>query len=62
MEKSNVVDIKVYKYTKIAKEFVRIREKDPTKASEYAKSVVSKDEYSDLAKYIELELVRREGL
>ena len=55
---AEVIDFNDYKYTQIAKEFVRLREESPSAAAQYARDQVPVEKFSVLSKYIELELIR----
>jgi len=55
---ADIVDMNDYKYTKIAQEFVRLREKNPSEAAQYARDTVDAEQFSILSKYIELELMK----
>ena len=56
---AEVVDLNDYKYTQIAKHFVKLRDKSPSEAAQYARDTVPAEKFSILSKYIELELVKR---
>jgi len=53
-----IINFEDWKYTKIAKEFVEIRAKDPIAAATFAREKVKAEDFKILSKYIELELVR----
>jgi len=53
-----IINFEDWKYTKIAKEFVEIRAKDPIAAATFARVKVKAEDFKILSKYIELELVR----
>ena len=55
---AEIVNLEGWKYTKIAKEFVEIRAKDPIAAATFARQKVRPEDFKTLSKYIELELVR----
>jgi len=55
---ADVVDFNDYKYTRIAKEFVRLRNESPSAAAQYAREQVPAEKFSVLSKYIELELIK----
>jgi len=58
---AEVVDMKSWKYTKIAQEFVSLRKKDPNEAANFAKGKVKPEEFSILSKYIDAEIARQRG-
>lgn len=59
---AQIIDMKEWKYTKIAEEFVKIRATDSKAAAEYAKSKVPKEEFSILSQYIKAEITRQNGV
>jgi len=58
---AEIIDLQEWKYTKIAQEFVALREKDPIAAATFARGKVKPEEFKILSKYIEAELSRQRG-
>ena len=55
---AEIVNFEDWKYTKIAKEFIEIRAKDPIRAAQFARDKVPAKDFKTLSKYIEQELIR----
>ena len=55
---AQIINIQDWKYGKIAKEFLRIRKTDPQAAARYAQEQVKEEEYEELSKHIQSEIMR----
>ena len=58
MSDDNVIDFNDWKYTRIAKEFIKLRAESPVKAADYARRSVDPKDFSTLSRYIEQEMIK----
>ena len=58
---AEIVDLKEWKYRKIAEEFVELRKTDPIAAATFARGKVKSEEFSALSVFIDAELARQRG-
>jgi len=54
---AEIIDLQDWKYTKIAKEFIRLRKLSPSEAASYARESVDPKNFSILSRYIEQEMI-----
>ena len=54
---AEIINLQDWKYTKIAKEFIRLREESPSKATAYARESVEPKNFPILSRYIEQEMI-----
>jgi len=59
---TNVIDLRDWKYGKIARKFMKLRATDPQAAARFARESVKPEEYSVLNEYIRSELARSNTL